>query len=173
MPQPAPNTPEPLGPPPWYRQFWPWFLLSWPAIAVVAGIITVVIAVNNPDDLVDDDYYKSGLAINRVLDREQRAATLKIQADVTWQPATGQIVLRLTSTEAPENRLFLKLLHPTLAHHDLKIPLLHKGHGRYTGLLDGVPIPGNWHLILTPEDKSWRLASRARLPDETHWQLAP
>jgi len=172
-PDPVQPGPDSTVVPPWYRQFWPWFLLSWPAIAVVAGIITVVIAVKNPDELVDDDYYKSGLAINRVLDREQRAASLKIQADVTWQPETGQIMLQLTSTAAPENRLVLKLLHPTLAHQDLNIPLQHQGEGRYIGLLDGVPVPGNWHLILTPEDKAWRLTSRARLPGETHWQLAP
>ena len=28
---------------PWYRQGWPWFLIAFPAIAVVAGIATLVI----------------------------------------------------------------------------------------------------------------------------------
>ncbi len=32
---------------PWYKQFWPWFVISLPATAVVAGLITVVIAVQN------------------------------------------------------------------------------------------------------------------------------
>lgn len=170
---PAPGPDQGGPPPPWYRQFWPWFLMALPASAVVAGIITIVIAVNNPDELVDDDYYKSGLAINRVLDREQRAASLNIHASVAWEPATGQIVLQLRSSAPPDNRLLLTLLHPTLADRDLAIPLLHQGQGRYAGLLDSPPIAGNWHLILTPEDKAWRLTSRARLPAETRWQLAP
>ncbi|HID48475.1 MAG TPA: hypothetical protein EYP40_02490 [Chromatiales bacterium] len=174
VPPPSSPVPDQDGaPPPWYRQFWPWFLMALPASAVVAGIVTIVIAVNNPDDLVDDDYYKSGLAITRMLERERRAASLHIHASVAWAPATGQIVLQLGSDAPPENRLILTLLHPTVAERDLAIPLLHQGQGRYTGLLDQPPIAGNWHLILTPEDKSWRLASRARLPAETRWQLAP
>jgi hypothetical protein len=61
---------------PWYKQFWPWFLMALPASAVVAGIATVVIAMTNPDGLVKDDYYKAGLGINRTLEREQQAAAL-------------------------------------------------------------------------------------------------
>ena len=37
---------------PWYRQFWPWFLLALPAAAVIGGILTVIIAVSNPDPLI-------------------------------------------------------------------------------------------------------------------------
>ena len=58
---------------PWYKQFWPWFLMALPATAVVGGIITIVIAMTNPDGLVQDDYYKAGLGINRTLEREQQA----------------------------------------------------------------------------------------------------
>ena len=51
----------------WYRQFWPWFIFGLPAVVVVASLITVYIAVNNPDPLVDGDYYKHGLNINEQL----------------------------------------------------------------------------------------------------------
>lgn len=30
---------------PWYRQFWPWFVISLPATAVIASLVTVWIAV--------------------------------------------------------------------------------------------------------------------------------
>ena len=40
---------------PWYKQFWPWFLMALPATAVIGGIITIVIAMTNPDGLVKDD----------------------------------------------------------------------------------------------------------------------
>ncbi|MCW8926282.1 MAG: FixH family protein [Xanthomonadales bacterium] len=43
---------------PWYRQFWPWFIIALPASAVVAGLLTLWIAMSNPDYLViDDDEY--------------------------------------------------------------------------------------------------------------------
>ena len=50
---------------PWYQQAWPWFLISLPASAVIGGIITLMLAVNSPNALVVDDYYKEGLAINQ------------------------------------------------------------------------------------------------------------
>jgi len=38
--------------PPWYRQFWPWFIIALPASAVVASFITLWLAISNPDHLV-------------------------------------------------------------------------------------------------------------------------
>jgi hypothetical protein len=32
---------------PWYKQFWPWFVFALPAIAVIAGITTVIIAMDH------------------------------------------------------------------------------------------------------------------------------
>jgi hypothetical protein len=37
---------------PWYRQFWPWFLIALPMIAVIGGIVTLIIAVRSSDPLV-------------------------------------------------------------------------------------------------------------------------
>jgi len=43
---------------PWYRQFWPWFIIALPASAVAAGLLTLWIAMSNPDHLViDEDEY--------------------------------------------------------------------------------------------------------------------
>jgi hypothetical protein len=45
---------------PWYRQFWPWFIIALPASVVVASFITLWLAISNPDPLVikDDDYQR-------------------------------------------------------------------------------------------------------------------
>ena len=37
---------------PWYRQFWPWFIIALPASAVVASLYTVSLAVRTTDSLV-------------------------------------------------------------------------------------------------------------------------
>ena len=159
---------------PWYKQFWPWFLMALPASAVVAGIATIVIAMTNPDGLVKDDYYKAGLGINRTLEREQRAAALGLHAGLEWQPNAQQVTLQL-SAEKPfkSERLLLELLHPTRSGLDIRIPLQHQGNNRYSGLLAANPAAGNWYLIITPEDESWRLNGRARLPEQTIWELTP
>ena len=40
---------------PWYRQFWPWFIIALPASVVVASFITLWLAISNPDHLIIDD----------------------------------------------------------------------------------------------------------------------
>ncbi len=47
--------PEVTDTSPWYKQFWPWFIFSIPAISVVAGISLLIIALKNPDYLVVDE----------------------------------------------------------------------------------------------------------------------
>ena len=54
----------------WYREPWPWLVMSGPAIVVVAGIGTAIIAFRTSDGLVADDYYKQGLVINQTLKRD-------------------------------------------------------------------------------------------------------
>ncbi len=159
---------------PWYKQFWPWFLMALPASAVIAGIITIFIAVNTSDGLVKDDYYKAGLGINRTLEREQQAASLGLSAAVTWQPTQQQVSLQITADQPINSeRLLLNLIHPTRSGQDIRIPLLHQGDNRYQGLLAAAPASGNWYLIITPEDEAWRLNGRARLPQQTSWNLTP
>lgn len=43
---------------PWYKQFWPWFIIALPASAVIASFISLWLAVSHPDQLVvtDDEY---------------------------------------------------------------------------------------------------------------------
>ncbi len=69
---------------PWYRQFWPWFLIALPASVVVAALSTAYIANRDADDLVVQDYYKDGLAINRQLEKEERATQLGISATLRF-----------------------------------------------------------------------------------------
>jgi hypothetical protein len=80
-------------PDPWYKQGWPWFLIALPATAVVAGTITMVIAVRTWDGLVVDDYYKEGKAIVQTIERTERARELGLKALVqirseAWRPRT-------------------------------------------------------------------------------------
>ena len=40
---------------PWYKQFWPWFIIALPASVAVASFVTLWIAISNPDHLVVDE----------------------------------------------------------------------------------------------------------------------
>ena len=48
---------------PWYKQFWPWFLIALPATVVIWTIMTVIVFTQNSVDLVTEDYYKKEKAL--------------------------------------------------------------------------------------------------------------
>lgn len=160
-------------PPPWYKQFWPWFLMFFPAVAVVAGTITIIIAVKTDDGLVKDDYYKAGLAINKTLELEQKARELNLTARVNWDKLTQTITLNLSGkmSKLPP-RLTMQLVHTTRANYDQTITLfISPDQKSYTGRLETVK-SGNWIIILEPEEKSWRINGRTKLPKQTQWQMS-
>jgi len=70
---PLENTQEP----PWYRQFWPWFIIALPASAVIASLITFYLAVSRPDYLV-------------VEGEEYRQLNSELKAQVPAQEKDGQ-----------------------------------------------------------------------------------
>ena len=39
--------------PPWYRQFWPWFLIALPASAIVGSLLSVYFALRYPEVIYD------------------------------------------------------------------------------------------------------------------------
>lgn len=58
---------------PWHKEHYVWLIIFFPMLAVIAGIVITILAVQSNDSLVVDDYYKQGLEINRVLERDQSA----------------------------------------------------------------------------------------------------
>lgn len=161
------------NPPPWYRQFWPWLLIALPASAVIASIVTVIIAVKNPDGLVVGDYYKQGLAINQTLARDRHARFLGLQAQ-GGVDAQGQVLLNLRGKQPlAAQRLRLSLLHPTRANQDQVIWLQASQTGRYGGRFETLPGPGHWHVLLEPEAGYWRLSGRLAWPGDGRLQLDP
>src|SRR6185369_11923875 len=95
---------------PWYREPWPWLLMAGPAIVVVAGFVTLAMAINSSDGLVADDYYKQGKAINMTLHRDTRAQELHYRAVVSITQ-TGSIALAFASAAPAAPQLKLTLHH--------------------------------------------------------------
>lgn len=139
---------------PWYRHFWVWFIVLLLSAVVIGSVFFVFIAARHADDLVVDDYYKSGLAINRKLEKEQRAAALKLTATPHF---TGNQVVVELSQSWPEPRLRLSLSHPVDADQDVEIELVLEADGRYHGDF-AAPPPFHWHWQLESiGPDAWRL----------------
>ena len=56
---------------PWWKHGHVWLLISGPAAVVVAGLLTAWIAIASPDPVVEEDYYRRGIEINKQLARER------------------------------------------------------------------------------------------------------
>jgi uncharacterized protein len=56
-----------------------WMVIAGPAVVVVAGVATVVIAVRQPDPVVTPDYYRRGIEINKTLALRDKANLPAVQ----------------------------------------------------------------------------------------------
>jgi len=140
---------------PWYREPWPWILMAGPAAVVVAGFATLWIAASTADGLVAEDYYRQGLAINRVLAREHLAARLGISARA--EPGAGRLVVRLEGRIAPPPALTAWLAHATRAGHDMRLRLARAPDGTYAAAMPRSLPAGHWHVSIEDPGRDWRV----------------
>jgi uncharacterized protein len=141
---------------PWYKQGWPWFLMAGPGIVVVAGFITLWLAIVSNDGLVTDDYYKQGLAVNQSLQRDHQADKLGLQGDVMRSGSNLRLLLRADSDAGLPSEIVLKLAHPTRAGQDQLIKMSVEGQGFYSGTL-AAEVSGRWLVSIEDPAAKWRL----------------
>ncbi|RUO50851.1 FixH family protein [Pseudidiomarina aquimaris] len=160
---------------PWYKQFWPWFLMCIPFSVVIAMVITLSVASSYGDNpMVVDDYYKKGRGINaqveKVQEAQRRGITFSFQQD-------GQKLALAYQTGAPAEltALNVRFYHTTLADKDFSLVLTADAQGVFRGELpaDVVEHKGKWTVTITPFDGSWRLSQQLQLPAYRELTLEP
>ena len=139
----------------WYKEPWPWILMAGPALVVVAGFFTLYLAIAFTDPLVVDNYYKEGLAINRVLARDNLALQRAYRADVLLNGDRTMLRVQLAGAPLPE-ALRVHFIHPTKAGLDELVVLRQIQPGLYEGRMH---LPGTvrWDIELEDAAQSWRL----------------
>lgn len=65
--------------PPWWKFGHVWLVISGPAVVIVAGFVTLYLAISRPDHLVTEDYYRKGVEINKALAVEPASMAPAIQ----------------------------------------------------------------------------------------------
>lgn len=159
---------------PWYKQFWPWFLIGLLSSSIIVSTGFAVMSVKSFDGMVvQEDYYEHGKAINMVLAKQEQARKLNLSAELRLDPLTSDIVVDLSGDARPE-MLYLDLIFPTQDNRDQSFVLEHVRDGRY--ITQG---PDNlryrWYLQIQPEPENadWRLTGEATFPDDNSVALLP
>jgi len=144
----------------WFKQFWPWFLILLPMAAVIAGISTLIIARHNKPDMVMDDYYTQGKAINADFKLLKNAQNLNINALITQND--NELIIHLKGVK-DNSAITLSLFHSTLANRDISLALTADSKGDFH-FSSELALKGKWQLRIEPFDKSWRLQKTVTFP---------
>ena len=83
------NIPRSTGP--WWKFGLVWMVVAGPAIVVVAGFVTLYLAVTRPDPVVSQDYYRQGIEINNRTNPEVFPAGLAPAVQGRNHAATGVV----------------------------------------------------------------------------------
>lgn len=149
---------------PWYRQFWPWFLILLPACAVVASLYSVLLAMRTTDSLVTSSDDGMDVVTARMLAAERFAAETGLEATLNIDTTSGSISVTVTAVEHFDKPKTLDLIfsHPTLAHRDQAVTLTMAlpdadGHSTWSGHVVDL-LTGRWYVVLKSGD-TWRLSN--------------
>jgi hypothetical protein len=153
---------------PWYKQFWPWFLIILPMCAVIASLTTLKIALDNSDSLVAEDYYKQGKAINMDLRKIKYAQQIGMKFLVT----VADQELKITQQGGPEYRaaLNVQFYHPTIEEKDFSLNATADANYVYHIPLDSA-ITGPWEVRIEGFDAKWRIQQRIDIKDDVEYWL--
>ena len=152
------STPKVSIPKPWYREPWPWLLMSGPAIVVIAGIGTAIIAVRTHDGLVVDDYYKQGLTVNKDLSRDFVAKKAGYRAEGLIDAQQRRVVVEMPRAPADAKVLTLSLSRATVSGYDRQVLLQRASQNTFVGALTPLE-SGKWYVTLDDALHTWRLAT--------------
>ncbi|MGL4994855.1 MAG: FixH family protein [Deefgea sp.] len=140
---------------PWYKHPHVWLLITFPVLAILGGMHMLYLAATSTDSLVSDNYYKEGNNINQRLQLEKTALELGITGQVIL--GDNQQSIRILLNRKDLGPIKLKLVHPTLDGLDQEVTLTSNAGPMYTGTLKQALQPGNWHVELSDEKKTWSL----------------
>lgn len=147
---------------PWYKQFWPWFLIILPLIVISWTVVTVVIFSNNSVSLVAEDYYKKGKGINIDISKMNVARDLNLNAHISSDNNT--VVIHFEKGElAHYPAMTATFTHRTLPDRDFSKLITSDASGNYR-LTPAEDIQGPWFIELQPHDKEWMIQGKVEFP---------
>lgn len=162
---------------PAYRQFWFWMVFGPLLFIIFFSMCTVYIALKGADDVVTDNYYKSGLAINQTLHQDEKAAALHMDAKINFDITGREVTIAVTGDAPLPPSMILFLDNPVKKALDQFVLVREVTPGNYRGELSQT-IEHSWYLALVPtsnaeqrKDADWLLTGEINLAKTTSADL--
>ncbi len=145
--------------PHWSKNPIVWMVIFFPCLAVVAGFYTLYLAMESDDGLVDSNYYKEGMGINKTIGRDLKAIEQNINGLISINSETGSIQTKFSS-DINAKTIDFKLVHRTIPGFDQNITLTRvEDTMLYTGVIKPLPkAGGRWRWEVTHD--GWRISER-------------
>lgn len=140
-------------PSPWYKHFWPCFIVALVGSVVVASFATLYIALNNPDGLVSDNYYKEGLAINQRLEQDNRASELGVVVEL--EHIDNELSAELQGANNV-SALKVQFAHPLDSEKDFSLTMARQSNTRFVGQLE-TEISERYYISVSDIKNDWRV----------------
>ena len=149
---------------PWYRQFWPWFIIALPASAVVAGFVTLWIAMQTTDSLVVPAADGVRSAADRQTAARRIASELGLTALVEIDPETRVVsaIVRARDLGDLPATLDFEFSHPAFANLDQHITLnkaMADAEGNPLWVGHFVTIPKGRYYAVLKSGEDWRISA--------------
>ncbi len=154
---------------PWYKQFWPWLLISLPVFSVLKAVHTVYIMNQQNPDLVVDDYYAEGKAINMNLAKYREAASRNLAGGVLL--AGNKVLVNMKANPLLGDTLHLSFVHNTFASKDFNLVAERSGESLFIAELP-TAIDGKWNLVVSDTESEWKLRASFVLPIQEEIKLS-
>ena len=149
---------------PWYRQFWPWFILAILSWGVVSSSIMLSMALKNPPHMMTGDYAELGKALVDTHVRADRAEALGLAGTLRSEQGAWRLRFDREASELSSASLLLLIQHPTDTARDRQVVLRRSAPGEYRA--DALDIPDRGRLIVSDLEQTWWVSSSYRRQGE-------
>jgi len=121
-------------------------------------------------EVIDDNYYQSGLNINQRIARDKYAAKAGIRANLMIAPDSETVTLYLFEDSLNPTEVQLNLAATGNTSLDRVVHLKNQGQQLYQGQLT-LGSPARYYIELLDSNQQWRLSGQAILPAAEPIQL--
>ena len=147
------------SPNPWYKEPWPFILISITGLGVVAGSTLAYIGLSNPPEIVRGEFGSLAKFITEDDSRIQEARALGLVGRLGLDGETILLSLSASDLSSLPEQLMVQFQHPASSAGDSVAMLVHHGGGEYRGPYTEPP-HARAHVRVTDLTQNWSLAGR-------------